>query len=166
MDPLLVWGVALLAISVLILIIELFVPSGGMLGVTAAVVAVAGVVCLWRHDTTSGITGTLAVLVLGPLAFMFMLKIWPQTPMGRRLINAPTEEEQMAQRQSEEQQKSERLALIGKEGTALTDLRPVGLVEINGQRHEVLSETHFVPTGSKVRVTHADLAQIKVRRVY
>ena len=51
-----------------------------------------------------------------------------------------------------------------KEGTALTDLRPIGLVEIAGQRYEVLSETHFIPTGTKVRVTHADLAQIKVRQ--
>lgn len=164
MDPLLVWGIALLAISAVILVIELFVPSGGMLGITAAVVAVAGVVCLWRYDTTAGISGTLAVLVLGPLAFSFMLKIWPHTPMGRRLINAPTEEEQMAQRQIEEQEKTKRLALVGKEGTALTDLRPVGLVEIAGHRYEVLSETHFIPTASKVRVTHADLAQIKVRQ--
>lgn len=164
MDPLLVWGIALLAISVVILVVELFVPSGGMLGVTAAVVAISGVVCLWRYDTTAGISGSLAVLILGPLAFGFMLKIWPHTPMGRRLINAPTEEEQMAQRQVEEKEKTQRLSLIGKEGTVLTDLRPIGVIDIAGQRYEVLSETHFIPTGSKVRVTHADLAQIKVRQ--
>ena len=40
----------------------------------------------------------------------------------------------------------------------------MGVVEIEGTRYEVLSETTYVPVGEMVRVTHADLMQIKVRR--
>ncbi len=160
----LVWGLVLLGCAVLLLVVELFVPSGGIISITSAVVAIAGVVCLWRYDAMAGLGGALSVMVLGPLFIAFMIKIWPHTPMGRRLINAPTEEEVMALRHDEEQQRNQRLALIGREGKVVTDLRPIGLVEVDGQRYEVLSETHFVPAGSRVKVTQADLSQIKVRQ--
>jgi membrane-bound serine protease (ClpP class) len=94
-----------------------------------------------------------------------MIKVWPHTPIGRSIIGAPTEEQAEQQRITEEQERRARLALIGKEGKVLRDLRPVGLVEIEGQRYEVLSETTFVPVGETIRVTQADLMQIKVRRV-
>jgi membrane-bound ClpP family serine protease len=164
MDPMLVWGLVLMGSAVLLLVVELFVPSGGIISITSAVLAIAGVVCLWRYDTMAGLGGALSVMVLGPAAIAFMVKVWPNTPMGRRLINAPSEEEVFAQRQQEEQQRNQRLALIGKEGKVVTDLRPIGLVEIEGQRYEVLSETHFVPAGSRVKVTQADMSQLKVRQ--
>ena len=42
MDPLLVWGIALLAAALVLFALELFIPSGGLLGVVAGVAAVAG----------------------------------------------------------------------------------------------------------------------------
>ena len=55
--------------------------------------------------------------------------------------------------------------MVGKEGTVLTALRPVGLIEIDGVRMDALSETMFVQPGSKVKVTYADGSQIKVRQI-
>lgn len=165
MDPMLAWGLGLLALAFLLLILELFVPSAGALAVGAGLAAIAGVVCLFRYDAAWGASGALSILVLTPLAVYGFFKIWPNTPMGRRIIGAPTEEQVMAQRQAEERARAQRQALIGKEGKVVTDLRPVGLVDIGGTRYEVLSETLFVPAGSRVRITQADLSQIKVRPV-
>ncbi|MBL8759125.1 MAG: hypothetical protein JNK35_11930, partial [Phycisphaerae bacterium] len=50
MEPLLLWGLGLLAASLLIVVIELFLPSAGVLALVATAVAIAGVVCLFRHD--------------------------------------------------------------------------------------------------------------------
>jgi membrane-bound ClpP family serine protease len=163
MDTMLVWGLGLLGLSVIFLIGEAFLPSAGILGVSAVVAAIAGVVCLFRYDTTWGLSGTLGLVVLGPIAVYGLLKLWPHTPIGRRVIGAPTEEELERVHQEEASQRAARAALIGLEGQTLTDLRPVGLASIRGERMEVLSETGFVPTGTRVRVTHADLRLIKVR---
>jgi membrane-bound ClpP family serine protease len=165
MESLLVWGLVLFGISALLLVVELFVPTGGALGITAAVVAIAGVVCLFRHDTGWGFAGLLAVLVLGPAALVFGLQVWPNTPMGRRIIGVPTEEEQERTRLAEEADRKRANDMIGQEGVVLTDLRPVGIVEIGGRRLDVLSETLFVPAGSRVRVTHVEGSMIKVRPV-
>ncbi len=132
MESLLVWGLGLLALALVLLVAEFFVPSAGALGLTAAVIAIAGVVCLFRYDTLWGVIGSLIVIVFGPLAVYFGLKLWPHTPLGRRVIGAPSEEEAAAARQRESDEKKKQAALVGKEGRVLTDLRPVGTVEIDG----------------------------------
>ncbi len=64
-DALLIWGLALLGISVVMLLVEVFVPSGGIIALIAAICAISGVGMLWRYDTVWGVTGLLSVLVLG-----------------------------------------------------------------------------------------------------
>ena len=164
MDPQLVWALGFFALAFLLLALEVFLPTAGILAISSAVSAIVAVVMLYRFDVLWGNIGLLSVLVLAPAAAGFMLKIWPHTPMGRRIIGAPTEEEVEKARGAEEEERRARLALIGKQGKVLQDLRPVGVVEIEGTRYEVLSETTYVPVGEMVRVTHADLMQIKVRR--
>jgi len=165
MENLLVWGLALLAIAAVLLVVEFFVPSAGIIGITAAVVAIAGVVCLYRYDPKWGGIGALIVVVLGPALVAFGLKVWPNTPMGRRIIGTPTEAESLAQRQQAEEDRKKQMAILGKEGRVLTDLRPVGTVEIDGVRHDALSETMFVAAGARVKVVGVDVAQLRVREI-
>jgi membrane-bound ClpP family serine protease len=158
-------GLGLFAIAFLLLIAEVFIPTAGTLGITAGVVAIAGVVCLWRYDTTWGVTSLLALLVLAPMAVAFMFRIWPHTPLGRRIIGAKSPEELDQDRKVEADERAVRQALVGKLGVALSDLRPVGAAEIEGVRYEVICETSWLRTGAKVRVSAADFTQVKVRPV-
>jgi membrane-bound ClpP family serine protease len=165
METLLIWGLVLIGAAILLVVLEMFVPSGGTLGVTAGVLAIAGIICNFRADTTWGLISLGVVVVLGPFMGWMALRIWPSTPMGRRFIGAPSDDELERQRLAQEEERQRRQALIGVEGVVLTDLRPVGIVDIKGQRFDALSETHFIPAGSRVRVTHLDGLQIKVRPV-
>ena len=54
-------------------------------------------------------------------------------------------------------------SLIGEEGRAATDLKPVGTCIINGQRMDCLSTAGQIKAGTKVRVVFADGIQIKVK---
>lgn len=159
------WGLGLLAASLLLVIIEVFVPSGGLISVLSFGCAVGGVYFLFQHSTTWGLAGILAVLVLGPSAFAFALKIWPSTPIGKAMLGAKTEQQVEAERLEQLTERRAIESLIGAEGVVRTDLRPVGVVEIGGQRYNALSETSLVRAGTRVRVTHADGSQIKVRPV-
>jgi len=104
-------------------------------------------------------------VILLPAFAGFAFRIWPSTPMGRRIIGAPTEEA-LEESQLQELKEKERLAaLVGREGMVITTLRPVGVVEIDGVRHDALAETMFVQSGSRVKVVYADGSQIKVREV-
>ncbi|MBL8964094.1 MAG: hypothetical protein KF787_10010 [Phycisphaeraceae bacterium] len=163
-NTLLVWGVSLLAVAALLLVIEIFVPSGGLIGTLSIASAIAGIICLWRHDTVWGAAGTLGTMVAGPIIFFQGLKIWRHTPLGRRMVGELPEEVQQARRDEEARQARELLALVGAEGEAITDLRPVGVVRIKGKRYDALSETYLIPAGSRVRVVLAEPNQIKVRQ--
>lgn len=54
-------------------------------------------------------------------------------------------------------------AYIGKTGTAVTDMRPSGKVEIEGQRLDAVSTEGFIPAGTAVRVERYENAQLYVR---
>lgn len=160
-----IWGLGLLALALLLVVVEVFVPSGGIIAFVATGSAVAGVYCLFRVSTSWGIIGILAVLVLGPLAFGFALRIWPSTPMGRKMLGEKPPEQVEAERLAELKERENLAALVGMEGVVLMDLRPVGIVQVAGQRFEAKSETSIIRAGSKVRVTSVEPNQIRVRAV-
>jgi membrane-bound ClpP family serine protease len=97
--------------------------------------------------------GTLVVAILGPMSVGFALKIWPSTPMGRRILGVPNEEERERQRLAEEEARKARDAIIGAEGKVLMDLRPIGVIEVNGKRYDAMSEIAFCPAGTRIKVT-------------
>lgn len=165
-ESMLLVGLGLIALAIVLMVVELFVPSGGVIAIVAGIVAVAGVVVLFREDTTWGLAGLLALLVLAPTAFAFGLKIWPHTPVGRRmLLGTRSEDDLERERQEAQRQREQWQTLLGREGVALTDLRPVGAVRIDGRRYDALSETGLIEAGARVRVTVVDGLQIKVRQI-
>jgi membrane-bound ClpP family serine protease len=163
MESLVIWGLILLAAAVLVVVVELFVPSAGALAVMAGALAIAGIICMFKADVIWGWSSLLAVLVLAPAAFAFGLRIWPSTPLGRRIIGAPSDEELEKQRMAEEAERRQRDAMIGAEGIVLTDLRPIGVVEVNGKRYDARAESRFIQVGSRVKVVQFEGSELKVK---
>lgn len=161
METMLVAGLGLLAVSLILIMIEAFVPSGGIIGLVAGCCAIAGVVALFRYSSMWGLSGMLTVLVLGPMCFFSAVRMLPNTPLGRSLIG-PAPEEIARDLHADDEN---RLALMDARGTAVTDLRPIGLVEIDGQRHDAVAEGGLIDRGAPVRVTGVDGLQIRVRAV-
>lgn len=165
MEPLLVWGLVLLAAAVLITVIEIFVPTGGVLALISVVVAGAGVVCLWQVDGFWGLGGLLGSVVLLPTVFITGVSLWTNTSAGRRAIGMPSDEELEARRMKDLSVRKSRESLIGKEGVVLTELRPVGTIELDGKRVDALAEVGFIASGARVRVTSVDSTEVKVRQI-
>lgn len=165
MEPLLVWGFILLAAAVLITVIEIFVPTGGVLALVSVVVAGAGVVCLWQVDGYWGLGGLLGSVVLLPTIFISGVTLWTSTKAGRRAIGMPSDEELEARRMKDLSARKARDSVIGKEGVVLTELRPVGTIDLDGKRVDALAEVGFIPAGTRVRVTSVDSTEVKVRAI-
>lgn len=178
MDAMLFWGLALVGAAFILVLIDVFVPTAGVLVVTAAVVAIAGVVCLFRASPAWGLAGSAVVLVGGPAVLFMGLQIMPNTPIGRRLILGSP------RRDDEETTGTTRGTsggrgggvgaasggvaegteeLIGSEGEVVSDLRPIGVVRIGSRRYNALSETTLVRAGTRVRVVANDGLQLRVR---
>ncbi len=170
-DPALWWGIVLFAAALVLLAVELLVPSGGLIGLLCGVAAISSVVAFFRYDTNVGIAAAVLYVVLTPFLLVFVFKIWVNSPIARRMIligkdEVSSESDEEAVRESE-RARAERLArireLVGAEGTTVTDLRPVGFVTINGQRMDGMAESGIIEADTPVVVTDVYDNQVKVR---
>ena len=167
-ESLIIWGGVLLAVALVLLFVELFVPSGGLIGVLAGIAAIASVVAFARYDRTLGIAMGGAYFILTPVIIWAMFKFWITSPMTRKLILGAEEMDAESPGSSKaDQARRERLAqlqaLIGAEGVAITPLRPVGVVRIQGERVDALAETGVIDASEAIVVTDVYDNQVKVR---
>ena len=165
MDDPILWAVVCFGIALLLFILELFIPSGGLLGVGMGLALITGIVLLFQVNKTMGLVGALVAVALLPVLIALLLKVWPDTPIARMLmLHSP------GQPDRDEDEPVPAAAhphehLVGATGTAMTDLHPVGTCRINGQRIECLAEGGIIRRGSNVKVVAADGMQVKVRKL-
>jgi membrane-bound ClpP family serine protease len=160
-------GIALLAVALLLIIVEIFVPSGGLLSLIAAGCGIASVVFLFRYDTTWGLIGTLTLLIAGPMTVGFAFKVWPHTRMGKTMMGIKSDEELEREQLAELRERERQLGMVGKDAMVVVDLRPTGLIQIGGvgERIEASAEAGMIPAGVKVRITRLEDGRPKVRQI-
>ncbi len=160
-------GLGLLAASFLLVVAELFIPSGGLLAIGAVAAAISGVVVLFlKVDAWWGFIGLGLVLVGAPVTLNLSLKVWPHTPIGKKMLMGETTEADIeARRAAELEARERRQALVGADGEVVTPLRPVGVIRIGDARFDALAEVGILEVGQRVRVTAVTDNHIKVRAV-
>lgn len=155
----LVWPSLCLAVGLVLLVAEAFIPSGGLIGLLAIGFLV---VSLWLAFTTTslGWLFLLALVVFLPLALALAVQLWPKTPLAKYIFLKPPEEPIGL-----EDDPNARLDhLVGQYGRALTPLRPSGMVDFEGRRIDSLSEEGLIPSGSLVEAVQVRGVQIVVRK--
>jgi membrane-bound ClpP family serine protease len=164
-----VWGCLLFGVAMVLLCIEFFVPSGGLIGILCGVAAIGSIVAFFKYDTGWGVGVALAYVVLTPITLVFVFRLWLNSPVARMMIlggpEPPGDSEETAARfeQDRQRRQAELRQLIGAEGVTETALRPVGTVRINGQRTDGFAETGVIEADTLVVVTDVYDNQIKVR---
>lgn len=154
LDGALIAGFVLFGIALVLLLLEFVVPSAGVIAGLCGACLVAGVACFFVHSALWGFAALAFSLGGAPFAIGWGLRIWSTTPLARRAVLS-TELEVAP---------SAKTPRVGSSGRALTDLRPVGRVEIEGAVLEAIAEGGFVEAGRAVRVVAgAESGTIRVR---
>jgi len=159
MSPL-TWAFCLLAFGLLIVVIEMFVPSGGVLAFIAGASLVASIVMAFRHSPTAGL-GFMSAAVFGtPVLLAVGFKLWPNTRLGRRiLLDVPTGDDAVP----EADLRKQRHVLIGKLGKAKAEMLPGGPVAIDGKIYDAVTEGDAVDDGTIVKVVDVRGTRLVVR---
>jgi membrane-bound serine protease (ClpP class) len=148
MEPIF-WSLILIGLGFSVVILELFVPSAGVLGGLAAVLLISGIVLAFMSDLKTGALMLLITVLALPLLLALMVKVWPSTPIGRRiLIGRMTEEEVLPQ----SQHFSEVRQLVGMLGVAKTKMLPSGMIVINGKKYDAVSDGFAIDPGQPIKV--------------
>jgi membrane-bound serine protease (ClpP class) len=137
----------LFAAGVVLLVAEVGLPSHGVLGLLGALCFVAGVGVVFYLHQWAGVALAVGLMVATPFLITLWLKIWPRTPLGRRLILAsPAAKQPSANTTSDER------SWIGQTGVTASELRPGGTCEFGGERIACAAEHGVIPAGASVRV--------------
>jgi membrane-bound ClpP family serine protease len=159
MDWWIVFAVFLYIVSALLLVAEVFIPSGGIISILSLAAMVGGLAIFWKHSYTAGWIGILVALVMIPTVLIISYRIFPKTRFGRAVILQPPKREAGDAIADTEKIKG----LIDKVGVVITPLRPVGMCDFSGERIECVAESGYVDKGKQVKVIRIESTQLTVR---
>ena len=157
----LIWPILCVGIGLLLLIAEVFIPSGGLIGLLALGLIGWGLVLAFAESTALGLKFLVAVCLLMPISLALAIHLWPRTPLAKRIFLRPPDPEDVDPGAGVYGVRLEHL--IGQIGRALTPLRPSGAVDFDGRRLDGLSEEGLIPSGSLVRAVQVRGSQLVVR---
>lgn len=135
---------------------EVFVP-GLVLGIVGGLSLLTAVIlCYLAFGPLAGTAALAALALLTTVGFFLWLWLFPQTPIGRRLMlkrSLPPQSSSPAE-----------TPLTGASGTALTPLRPAGSARFGNRRVDVVAESGFIDPGDGVVVVFQEGPRTVVRK--
>ena len=145
---LLVVGMIAMAAEVLIL------PGFGIAGIVGGLTLIGGIVASWTYYGPFWGGVTIIGTVIGTIALsVFAFK---SKTLRKRFVL----ETQLKHGGGTESQ--DRLALKGKRGITITNLRPSGMADIDGERIDVVSEGGYIERGQEIEVVEIEGPRIIV----
>ena len=155
----LIFAVFLFLACAVLLVIEIFVPSFGLLTLSALACLAGGVGIFFKQGAVTGWIGVGIAVVLIPIVWVIVYRRFPNTSFGRAVtLKGPQREKGDAI--ADTPQLSE---LVDKAGVVISPLRPVGICDFSGQRVECVAESGYVDRGKNVKVIHVEGTQVTVR---
>jgi len=155
-------AIGLAAAGVLAIILEVFVPSAGIIGIAGLGSIIASIVIAYqRLGNLIGSIYLAVVLVLVPVFIVLYFRFFPRSPVGRWLISQDRQEPDKGYSSFTPEKYTD---LIGKEGTSLTILRPVGMVRIDGQKYSAVTGGEFIEKDKPIKVVKVEGSRVVVRQ--
>jgi membrane-bound serine protease (ClpP class) len=153
--------VGLFVLGIIGLLFELHVlPGHGVGGIVGSLLIMSSIVLAFGATYwLLGIGVMAAALVVSIVIFIVLLRWLPESELLKRLAFAG------AQSTNEGYVAAPTLShLMGRQGVSLSQLRPAGLANIDGQRYEVQTEGDFIPPQTPVVVDRVAGSKIFVKR--
>jgi membrane-bound serine protease (ClpP class) len=163
-------NIILFVVGLILLILEIFViPGFGIAGVLGIILIIGSIflslvgnnIPYWDADSVSRAVMQLSGALISSFILIFLIaRFLPKSKVFSRLI---LQHEEKADQGFVSYPSIKEL--LGKEGTALTTLRPAGSVELNGERFDVVADWEYIPQGSKVKVIRVEGIKVVVKEV-
>jgi membrane-bound serine protease (ClpP class) len=150
--------ILLQVIGVLVVVAEVFIPSMGLLSVTAI-----GVISYSLYLVHTEISAQVFWIFLGgdlmilPLVMILSLKTLGRSPLA---LNT-----QLSSRQGVVSQSPDQAVYLDKTGKTITALRPSGVALIQGKRLDVVANGEYMDADTPIRVVRVSGNQIVVNRL-
>jgi membrane-bound ClpP family serine protease len=158
-DPV-AWAAVLLLIGLSLAVLEVFIPSGGVIGFLSIASVLSAIALAFYRGPWYGLGFMGTAVIALPALLLVALRYWPETTMGRRfLLDVPTSEDVLPDHDERRLLKT----LVGRVGEARNLMLPGGVVSIDGRNFDALSEGLAIEKGQWVQVVEVRGTRIVVR---
>ncbi len=146
--------------GILMFIVEMFTPGFGVAGgLGIASFAAIIVMQFLANSVTSALIVTAVLVLLLAIIIVLFIRSFQKGALSRsRIVNDAAMEGE-----SSPVIKEMGKSLVGKTGTAVTALRPAGIVEIEGERLNVSTYGNFIDVGQTVTVAAVEGLNVFVK---
>lgn len=151
------WSVIVFIAGIILLVLEIAAPGFGVFGITGIILLLVGIVFA-APNLSQGIGTLLIALAAAIISVPIFFRFFGRTKFVRKLVltTAETAKSGYTPAQSRED-------LLGRTGTAQTDLRPSGSVIIDGNRVDAVADGEFIVKGTEVEVIKVDGIKVIVK---
>lgn len=153
--------IILFVIGLLLLLAEIFfIPGFGLAGI-GGIAAILTSIFLTFGNITQATYSILIALGISVIGFFLLIKYIPSTRTWRKFVLSTEQKKELGYTVGTKDLK----LLTGKEGRALTPLRPSGIVEVNGKKLNALTQGEYVDSNSKIKIISVEGNKIVVEAV-
>lgn len=150
--------VILQLIGVVVLIAEIIIPSGGILGViTVGLMGYSLYLVFTTISMFAGMVFVIADIIMFPVVLFVGIKLLAKSPATLKTSLLKTN--------GFSSQSEELIGFMGFAGKAVTDLRPAGMAVINNRRVDVVSRGEYLDKGTEIIVLEVEGNRVVVKQV-
>lgn len=139
--------------------IEMVVPGFSVPGITGIICIIVGIF-LAANSIKEGVIITLIVITLLALMMFILLKVLASGKLKSSIVLKEEQNSESGYISSGDLQ-----YLLGKEGVALTDLRPSGKSDFEGVTFDVITEGGYITKDAKVVIQKVQGSKLIVREI-
>jgi len=150
-----------LTAAYLLLLLECFLPTSGILAILSFAFLIAAVTLGFSVGVTAGIFVILIILVLTPLLIRLLIKLWPSTRIGQKILNIP-QSGRDRKKNPPEFRDCPTSPDIDQQGISITNLQPHGIADFGDGGIEVVTQGEFIESGRTIRVLENRMGRIYV----
>lgn len=153
--------IILFAIGLLLLLAEIFfIPGFGLAGI-GGVAAILASIFLTFGNIVQATYSILIALGISVIGLFLLIKYIPSTRTWRKFVLSTEQKKELGYTVGTKDLKR----LTGKEGIAITPLRPSGIVEVNGKKLNALTRGEYVDSNTKIKIISVEGNKIVVEAV-
>jgi membrane-bound serine protease (ClpP class) len=154
-------AIILFLVGFFLLLAEIFlIPGFGLTGISGIIAILTSIFLTFGNiiQATYSILIALGFTIVG---FFLLIRYIPATRTWRKFILFTKQEKELGYTVGIKNSKR----LIGKEGIAITPLRPSGMVEVNGEKLNAITRGEYVDSNTKIKIISVEGNKIVVEAV-
>lgn len=147
-----------LILGILAMILEVFIPSFGLVGITGLYLIFNAIVAI--NQIQNPYTYIFLSIIIGLILGVIIIKLF----MSRRSSSKLVLNTKLVVNTVDDKTHTRELVIVGLEGIVVKPLRPSGLALINGDNYDVISYGEFIAKGDIIVVDKIEGNKIYCRR--